>query len=62
MNPTTGYLIGLVTGAIAGGVLAYYAGCNGVTWGVLGSLWSGAIFGAVIGMVIAHAIMPNRPK
>ncbi len=31
MNPTTGHLIGLVAGAIAGGALAYYAGCNGVT-------------------------------
>ena len=31
MNPTVRPLIGLVTGAIAGGALAYYIGCNGVT-------------------------------
>jgi len=48
--------IGVVTGAVIGGVIGYFGLCATGTCPLTGNPYSAAIFGAVMGGMIASAI------
>ena len=48
-------IIGAVIGAVIGGVIGYFGKCSGSTWGMTANPWSGIIFGALIGFMLASS-------
>ncbi len=52
-------ILGAALGAAIGGVIGYFGKCSTGACPLTGSPWSGAIFGALIGVMIAHAFSGN---
>jgi len=49
-------LIGAALGALIGGVAGYFGKCSTGTCPLTSSPWSGAVFGALIGVMMAHSL------
>jgi outer membrane lipoprotein SlyB len=52
-------LIGISVGAVLGGIMGYFGKCTSGTCPLTATPWRGAIYGAVMGALIAFSLKKN---